>query len=270
MNRQSDADLFSQPGQWLMDTARRNPEGFLLLAAGCALLMRSGRGRAMDRLREPSAPSSQSRSGLNEGLSRASETVTEYTSGVKDRVANTANEYADAVSDFAGDARRWVSEGSAELTRQAKAGMEGTVDRVLRDQPLAIALAGLAAGAVVAAAFPASEIENRTLGGAREALTGAAAEAGSKMMEAAGKAGERLKEAAEERGLTSEGLKAVAGEVADSFKDSIAGKSDDHSSATTVPKDEGSGVRPSGTNGDEHRNPKMAGTPTGAGGRSNR
>jgi hypothetical protein len=50
-------------------------------------------------------------------------------------------------------------------------------------------------------------------------------------MEAAGKAGERLKSATEERGLTSEGLKEVAGEVADTFKDAISGKSEDRSGA---------------------------------------
>ena len=30
-------------GEWLISTAKRNPEALLVLAAGCALLMRSGR-----------------------------------------------------------------------------------------------------------------------------------------------------------------------------------------------------------------------------------
>jgi hypothetical protein len=29
--------------EWLIGTAKRNPEAFLVLAAGCTLLMRSGR-----------------------------------------------------------------------------------------------------------------------------------------------------------------------------------------------------------------------------------
>jgi hypothetical protein len=52
------------------------------------------------------------------------------------------------------------------------------------------------------------------------------------VMDAAGKASERLKSAAEERGLTSEGLKEVAGDVADTFKDAMSGKSEDRSGAS--------------------------------------
>jgi hypothetical protein len=110
--------------------------------------------------------------------------------------------------------------------------MQSGMDRVLRDQPLAVAMAGLAAGAAVAAVFPSTEIEDRTFGGAREALTEAAGKAGERVMGAAGKAGDRLKSGAEERGLTSEGLKELAGEVADTFTSAVSGKSDDQGGAT--------------------------------------
>jgi hypothetical protein len=53
------------------------------------------------------------------------------------------------------------------------------------------------------------------------------------VQEAAGKAGERLKSVAEERGLTSEGLKEVAGEVANTFKDAMSGKSQEGSGASS-------------------------------------
>jgi hypothetical protein len=106
------------------------------------------------------------------------------------------------------------------------------MQRTLREQPLAVAVAGLAAGAAVAALFPATDIEHRAFGGTHEKLRDAAEQAGERVMEAAGKAGERLKSAAEERGLTSEGLKEVAGEVADTFKDAMSGKSEDRSGAT--------------------------------------
>ena len=36
-------------GEWIMGTVTRNPEGLLLLAAGVALLMRSGRGPSVRR-----------------------------------------------------------------------------------------------------------------------------------------------------------------------------------------------------------------------------
>ena len=52
-------------------------------------------------------------------------------------------------------------------------------------------------------------------------------------MEAAGRAGERLKSAAQARGLTSEGLKEVAGEVADTFKEAMAGSTEGRSGASS-------------------------------------
>ena len=36
-------------GEWIMGAVTRNPEGLLLLAAGAALLMRSGRGQSRRR-----------------------------------------------------------------------------------------------------------------------------------------------------------------------------------------------------------------------------
>jgi hypothetical protein len=106
------------------------------------------------------------------------------------------------------------------------------MQRVLREQPLAVAVAGLAAGAAVAALFPSTEIENRALGGAHEKLKEAAERAGEKVRDAAGKAGERLKSAAEERGLTTEGLKEVASEVAGTFKDAMSGEPENRSGAS--------------------------------------
>ena len=75
-----------------------------------------------------------------------------------------------AVSDFAQDARRNVSEHTSRLTRQAQSTLETGMNRVLREQPLAVVMAGLAAGAAVAAVFPTTEIEDRTLGPAGESV----------------------------------------------------------------------------------------------------
>ena len=38
--------ISNQTGDWLLDTVQRKPEALLLIAAGCALLMRSGGGLA--------------------------------------------------------------------------------------------------------------------------------------------------------------------------------------------------------------------------------
>jgi hypothetical protein len=233
MSRYSDTDTYSQAGDWLAGAARRNPEALLLLAAGCCLLMRS-RGNSSSRTASRSrygevehghqsgsgrisSSSARSASNVRDGLSRAADSATDYASEIKDRVSETAGAYADSISEFAQDARRNVSERSTRLGRQAQSTLQGGMERVLREQPLAVAVAGLAAGAAVAALFPSTEMEGRTLGGAREALTDAAGKAGEMVMDAAGKAKERLQAAAEERGFSSEGLQGLASEVAETF-----------------------------------------------------
>lgn len=250
MSRYSETDTYSQAGERLMGTARRNPEALLLLAAGCCLLMRSG-GNLSSRAASHSRPGEHSEgyqseprrapsdigrdsSNVRDGLSRAANTATEYASEIKDRVSDAASSYTEAVSDFAQDAGRNVSEQSARLTRQAQSTLQSSMNRVMREQPLAVVMAGLAAGAAVAAVFPSTEIEDRTLGSAGEGLRQAAGKAAEKVKDAAGKAGDRLKSAAEERGLTSEGLKEVAGEVADTFTSAVSGKPDDPGRATTT------------------------------------
>jgi hypothetical protein len=261
-----------------MGAARRNPEALLLLAAGCCLLMRSG---ASSSPRTHSGRYGEgdlwSQSGSNR-FSRAAESATEYASGMKDRassaasayaadvrdrISDTAGSYADSVSGLASDARRNISETTERFTRQAQSSM----DRIMRDQPLAVALAGLAAGAAIAAVFPSTEIEDRTLGGAREALTEAAKEAGQNLMGAAGKAGERLKSAAAERGLSAEGMKDMASDVAETFTSAAKGKPSDLGRATTVPENPSTGTGFAAGNAD--RSSSMAGT-SGPGGRCDR
>jgi hypothetical protein len=244
MSSYSERDTYSQAGDWLLGTMRRNPEALLLMAAGCCLMMRSGRSSSRMSSRAPyerdewqyqpsSASSSQvgrASASAREGLARAADAASdtaqsagEYASQMKDRISDTVSDYADSVRDFAGEAGRAVTERSARLSRQTQATLQSSMQRVLREQPLAVAVAGLAAGAAVAALFPSTEIEDRALGGAHEKLKDAAEKAGERVMEAAGKAGDRLKSAAEERGLTPEGLKDVASEVAGTFKDAMSG-----------------------------------------------
>ena len=82
---------------------------------------------------------------------------------------------------------------------------------------MAVAIAGLAAGAAVAAAFPATRMERETLGPAGQRLSEAASSAGERLSEAASAAGERLMSVAEEKGLNAAGVKEVARDVADTF-----------------------------------------------------
>jgi hypothetical protein len=243
-------DTYSQAGNWLMGTARRNPEALLLLAAGCALLMRSGGSSSRTPARDFGSPqqaygsnregnwsrASSVASDMQSGISRAAATASDYATDIKNKVSETAGSYTESVSQFAQDAGRNISEQTQRFGRQAQSTMQSGMSRVLRDQPLAVAVAGLAAGAAVAAAFPSTEVENRALGGAHDALTEAASRAGENLMGAAGKVGERLQEAVAERGLTVEGLKDLAGDVASTFTNAVTGQKDDLASATMVPQ----------------------------------
>jgi hypothetical protein len=169
-------------------------------------------------------------------LSRAADSAAQYASDIKDRVSDAASSYTEAAADFAQDARRNVSEETSRLTRQAQSTLESGMNRVLREQPLALVMAGLAAGVAVAAVFPTTEIEERTLGPAGESVRQAAGKAAERVKDAAGKAGERLKSAAEERGLTTEGLKEIAGEVSDTFTNAVSGKPEDQNRGTAAPQ----------------------------------
>jgi hypothetical protein len=96
----------------------------------------------------------------------------------------------------------------------------------MREQPLAVAALGLAAGAALAAIFPATEVEQRTLGPAHDALTGAARDMGERMKEAAAQTVEQLKQRASEKGLSTEGMKDIAREAVDTFKDKVSGNAE--------------------------------------------
>src|SRR4029077_5778918 len=81
-----------------------------------------------------------------------------------------------SVADYAGSAGRAAAAQTTDLADQAAglANQAGSVIRtqtnnVLQQQPLAVAVLGLAAGAALAALFPTSAMEERTLGPAHDA-----------------------------------------------------------------------------------------------------
>jgi hypothetical protein len=86
-------------------------------------------------------------------------------------------------------------------------------DGLVRDHPLAVALAGLAAGVAVAASLPVTKPERRVLGPARHRLSEAAERAGEKISKAGVEAGQRLIRGVAERAVST-GLEQVAGEPA--------------------------------------------------------
>ena len=242
-------------GKWIMGTVTRNPEGLLLLAAGVALLMRSGRGPSVRRNSLPDrrnegqyrAGREDSASGISERVTEAARRAGEYVSGATqrageyvseatDKVSETAGSYASSASEYANEAARIAAERSRRMADQVR----DTADYLVREQPWAVALTGLLAGAAVAAAFPSTRLERRTLGEVGERLRSAAGTMGEQVMEAGMQAGERLNEVVEERGLTSEGLKQAARDVGETFSSALAGKESSTQSRRQAGKEAGS------------------------------
>src|SRR5712675_2926137 len=172
----------SGPGSadWLVSAVTKNPEGLLLLAAGCALVLRSASSRNVQRSREQRDGSRNDRWQMPESASQIADTARDYASEVGQTVSQVgqavgekADQYATAAGEYADQARRTVVDQSGRLAGQA----QSTIERIVRDQPLAVAVAGLAAGAAVAAAFPVTRVEQETLGTAGQKLAEAAGSA---------------------------------------------------------------------------------------------
>ena len=205
---------------WIFRTVKQNPEGLLLLAAGCALLMR--RGGLSGQL-----SSDRPRTGVNTGsggFAQAANDARQYASDIAEKTGAAASDFASTASGYAGQATHIVGEKSEQIVQQAQSTLQSTMNSVLKEQPLVVALAGLAAGCAVAAAFPTTTIEKQTLGPVGGQMTKAAQEIGRQVNEATAKAGDQLKTSTAERGLSQDGLKDVAKEVADAFSNSMSGE----------------------------------------------
>jgi len=222
---------FGESGEWIIDTIKRNPEGLLLLAAGAVLMMRTNQSRPAATSPYTGGMSTSERFG--DAGERAAQTMqstaASYASSASDAVRETmdtakesAKSYASSASNYAGQARRAVGEQSQRVVEQTRSVAQG----ILQNQPLAIAVAGLAAGAALAAVFPPTDLEKQTLGPLGDQVSKTAEQMGDQLKQATVKAGEKLKSSAADRGLSVDGLKEVAGEVADTFKSTMTGGSD--------------------------------------------
>ena len=242
----------STSGNWLTDSITRNPEGLLLLAAGCALLMRKAaasrsaeRGKFEDsqwpesgrRRNEATGNDGRDRN-LRDTVSDAARSVGEYASDVSDKVTETASGYASSVADYVDQA----SERTRGMARQAGSTLQSSAQTILQEQPLGVALAGIAVGAAVAAAFPSTEIERRNLGPTGERLKDAAVKAGDQIKGARMQAKGKLASVAEEHGLTAEGLKGMAQEVTDAFSDALSDDGASTQKSRTGPTSQTSGL----------------------------
>jgi len=182
---------------------------------------------------------------FGDAIGHAARNVGEFASEVSDKVRENASSYASSVADYADQA----AESTTRMAREARSTVQDSVQNVLQEQPLAVAVAGFAVGAVVAAAFPPTEVEKRNLGPAGERLKAAAAKAGAQLKDAGVQAKEKLVSVAEDRGLTGEGLKEMAQEVGDAFSQALSEDQADQPPRSPSPTQQSKRTGPSPASG---------------------
>jgi hypothetical protein len=230
---------------WLVTKVKQHPEAFLVLAAGCALLLRPGGAGPREIGDYPNDRRDESR--LNSIRDRTTAAARNVATDLQDRVIDTAtavsqkaSDYATALSDTAGaiseqatgyvasmsdqasDWGRSVADETARMGTRVRSSAQDGLSRMVKEQPLAVAALGIAAGAAIAALLPPTRAERdavRPLGdAAKEAVTTGL----SQIKNAASATGDQLQDAAHRRGLSAEGIKDMAREATQTFAEKLA------------------------------------------------
>jgi ElaB/YqjD/DUF883 family membrane-anchored ribosome-binding protein len=164
------------------------------MAAGMALMMTKTRVGLSDlwsgnqsnsmgsgRHFSPNAPSMTSR--MSESIDELREAAGDYTQRARDYVSETTDT---------------VTQQSSQMIEKARSTVQENVSWMLEEQPLVLGAIGLAAGAIIGAILPETEMENRTLGTARDELAETAKSMAKDRVDAlksmAGEVGERVGE----------------------------------------------------------------------------
>jgi hypothetical protein len=231
---------------WLVTKVKQNPEAFLVLAAGCALLLRSAgstrsaqylngtwsddsrRNAMRDRTSAARHVVTDLQDRVNETAAAVSEKASQYASSVSDSanaMSGRVSEYASSLSDQASEFGNRISDHTMRMSARAQSSMQEGLGRMVKEQPFALAALGVAVGATVAAFLPPTEAERDALRPLGDAAAGAVTAAKERVGEAVSATGEHLQNAAEQRGLSSEGIKDMAREATETFTDKLTGSS---------------------------------------------
>lgn len=194
----------------LTEGVRRNPIATALIGMGVLWLFTGGKTAStasnlvqrsgLDRLPEKAA----------EGFAAGREVVREGVDALNERVAgvaDSASALAHSAKQSALDFGQGIPTASADAFTVARTRLEGLFDQ----QPLMLGAVGVAIGAGIAASLPITEIET-------EWASELANEQTERLRSLAGDVADRATEEARRQGLTPDGLKAAASQVADKVK----------------------------------------------------
>jgi hypothetical protein len=211
----------------LGESARKNPVSAALIGMGILWLFtgnrpveRAGevfRRTGFDRLPDVAGSAFEAaRSTIRSGADSLGEQVTSANNGLRDAGAgalDSAARFGREQLDTAAEYARSIPDSAADVLDKARANLAD----LFRAQPLALGALGLAIGAGIAAALPASEAESNYMGETSDAVKAKAAdfaaEQTARATEVAGDVVEAVTEEARKQGLTVEGAKAAVGEI---------------------------------------------------------
>ena len=221
----------------LGDAARKNPISAALIGMGVVWLFTGGRtaervgdlvrGAGFDRIPDAAgnaldAARSTLRSGtesVGKGVSSATETLRDAGSAGLDRVARAGSGVARAGSEVAGAAYDYaqnIPDASGALFSTAR----GNLSKLFRAQPLALGAVGLAIGAGIAAALPATDLEAEYFGEASDNFKEQAADFASEQVSRAATVAEDVVTAASDearkQGLTVDAATSAIADIPES------------------------------------------------------
>ena len=211
----------------LGDAARKNPISAALIGMGVVWLFTGGRtaervgdlvrGAGFDRIPDAAgnaldAARSTLRSGsesIGKGVSSATETLRDAGSAGMDRVARASSEAADTAYGYAQN----IPDASGALFNTARENLS----ELFRTQPLALGAVGLAIGAGIAAALPATDLEAEYFGEASDSFKEQAAGFASEQVSRAATVAEdvvtAVSDEARNQGLTVDAAKSAIADI---------------------------------------------------------
>jgi hypothetical protein len=218
----------------LGDAARKNPISAALIGMGVLWLFTGGRaaeraaglargvgfdrvgdvaGKALDAarstLRYGSETIGSGVSSIGSGVSSATETLRDAGSAGLDRVARAGSEYADAAYGYAQN----IPDAGGAMFSTAR----DSLSELFRAQPLALGAVGLAIGAGIAAALPATDLEAEYFGEASDSFKEQAVDFASEQVSRAATIAEEVvgavSDEARKQGLTVEAAKSAIADV---------------------------------------------------------
>jgi ElaB/YqjD/DUF883 family membrane-anchored ribosome-binding protein len=236
----------------LNNAARENPVPTMLVGAGCAMFLTEktgllrhatngkdeqngakGKGDERNAAKDKGATLAKGLkegahdavAALEDGAAKVGDAAAEAAGAVKRRVAGAAEEIGDQVSEASDRVKDQAGKTAHQLKERA--------DAFMQEQPLLAAAIGVAIGALVAAAFPATELEDEMMGETSDAVKETLGEVGSEQLEAArsiaSSVADEARHAAAREGLTP----AAAADAARDLGDRVSRVVSDTAEAAT-------------------------------------